>query len=57
MQPSAKSVPKEMVDEKRCMSLATAVALGRDPDLLLLQHQFLVNIGLLPNKRCSLLPV
>ncbi|GAB5034324.1 protein cbg00277 [Nannochloropsis oceanica] len=50
-QPGAKAVLEEILDEKTCMTLTTAKALGRDPDLLLLRHQFLVNIGLIPNKQ------
>jgi ribosomal protein L32 len=50
-QRGAAAMLEEMLDEKSRMSLATALALGRDPDLLLLRHQFYVRVGLLPNKQ------
>jgi|EP00624_Nannochloropsis_granulata_P006853 hypothetical protein len=49
-QHGAKAMLEEMLDEKTCMSLATALALGQDPDVLLLRHQFYVHVGL-PNKQ------
>jgi len=45
-----KAVLEEILDDKTCMTLTTAKTLGRDPDLLLLRHQFLVNIGLISTK-------